>query len=74
MAGMLQIITWILCFYLVLKGVEILQISLASSRENRASMIIWAVVVLAICIVAAGGFIAMQDQQASSLSQNFRNQ
>ena len=29
MAGMLQIITYLLAFYLVMKGVEILQIGLA---------------------------------------------
>lgn len=74
MAGMLQIITWVLCFYLVLKGVEILQIALASNRENRTGMIIWALIVLGVCVLAAGAFITLQDQQASSLSQNFTNQ
>ena len=39
MAGMLQIITYLLAFYLVMKGVEILQIGLASSRENTGPLI-----------------------------------
>lgn len=38
MAGMLQIITYLLAFYLVMKGVEILQIGLASSRENTGHL------------------------------------
>ena len=39
MAGMLQIITYLLAFYLIVKGVEILQIALASNREHRAGLI-----------------------------------
>ena len=39
MAGMLQIITYLLSFYLVMKGAEILQIALASNREKRLSLI-----------------------------------
>jgi len=34
MAGMLQIITYLLCFYLVIKGIEILQIGISSSRPS----------------------------------------
>lgn len=64
MAGMLQIITYLLSFYLVIKGVEILQIALASNRENRAGIITFGVLVLLACIVAAAGFVAMQDGQA----------
>ena len=36
MAGMLQIITYLLGFYLIVKGFEVLQIGLASNRQNRA--------------------------------------
>jgi hypothetical protein len=32
MAGMLQILTYLLAFYLIIKGIEVLQIGLASSR------------------------------------------
>lgn len=39
MAGMLQIITYLLAFYLVVKGIEILQIALASNRDKRGSII-----------------------------------
>ena len=70
MAGMLQIITYVLCFYLIIKGFEILQIALASNREKRAGIITLGVLVLIACIAAAVFFANMQDQQAISLSQN----
>lgn len=70
MAGMLQIITYLLCFYLVVKGIEILQIGLSSSRPNRAGPVALGTCVLIACIVAAGGFITMQDDQAKSLSRS----
>lgn len=68
MAGMLQIITYLLAFYLVVKGVEILQIALASNREKRGGIITLGVLVLIACMLAAGGFVTMQDEQAQSLS------
>ena len=70
MAGMLQIITYLLCFYLVVKGIEILQIGLASGRPNRAGPVTLGACVLVACIVAAGAFVTMQDDQARSLSRN----
>ena len=70
MAGMLQIITYLLAFYLVIKGVEILQIALASNREKRSGIILFGVLVLIACIVAAAGFVSMQDKQATSLSRD----
>ena len=68
MAGMLQIITYLLAFYLVVKGVEILQIALASNREKRAGIITFGVLVLIACVFAASSFVTMQDKQAQSLS------
>lgn len=67
MAGMLQILTYLLSFYLVIKGVEILQIALASSREKRRPLIILGSLTLIACIFAGFGFSAMQDKQAESL-------
>jgi hypothetical protein len=54
---MLQILTYLLAFYLV---VEILQIALALSKENRAGIIALGVLVLIACMVAAGAFVALQ--------------
>jgi uncharacterized membrane protein HdeD (DUF308 family) len=65
---MLQILTYLLSFYLCIKGVEILQIALASSRPNRAGIITIGCVALIACIVAAVTFSALQDHQATSMS------
>lgn len=70
MAGMLQIMTYLLSFYLVMKGVEILQVGLASNRPNRTALIIVGSISLISCVFAAVGFSSMQDQQASQLSRN----
>lgn len=72
MVGMLQVITYVLCFYLIIKGAEILQIALASNREKRGGIITFGVLVLIACIVAAGGFVTLQDRQAVSVSQTSR--
>ncbi len=68
MAGMVQILTYLLCFYLVVKGIEVLQIALASGRESRGAMITLGVLTLIACIGAAFVFAFLQDNQASSLS------
>ena len=47
MAGMLQILTYLLAFYLVVKGIEVLQIALASPREKRGGIIVLGSVTLA---------------------------
>ena len=39
MAGMLQILTYMLAFYFILKGIEILQIALSSNRDKRGGII-----------------------------------
>lgn len=64
MAGMLQIITYLLSFYLIIKGIEVLQIGLASNNENKTGIIIFGSLVLVVCIIAAAFFVNMQDQQA----------
>ena len=67
MAGMLQIITYMLAFYFVLKGIEILQMALSSNREKRGGIVALGVVVLVVCIIAGIGFVSLQDQQAQSM-------
>ena len=49
------------------KGIEILQIALASGRPNRGGIVLFAAFVLVACILAAFSFVYMQDQQAMSL-------
>ncbi|MDR3509928.1 MAG: hypothetical protein P4L64_18730 [Caulobacteraceae bacterium] len=65
---MLQIITYMLAFYFILKGVEILQIGLASNRENRKLLIGIGVLSIIACVIAASAFVSQQDSQAESLS------
>lgn len=67
MVGMLQVLTYLLAFYLVLKGVEILQIALASNRPKRTGIVILGAFVLGASILAAVGFVEMQDNQAQSI-------
>lgn len=66
---MLQIITYMLAFYLVIKGIEVLQIALASTRERRDGIITIGVLTLAACILAAFFFVAMQEEQAKAMNQ-----
>jgi hypothetical protein len=56
MAGMLQIITYLLCVHLVYKGWEILQIAMMSARPDRRAGII-------------GGALAIVVSLALSVSQ-----
>lgn len=72
MAGMLQIITYLLAFYLIMKGVEILQIALASNRENRQGIILLGALAILACLFVAGATVRMQDKQAESMSRNMR--
>jgi len=69
MTGMLQIITYMLGFYLVVKGVEVLQIGLASNRSSRVGMIALGILTVFACVIAAGAFVYMQDRQAMSMNQ-----
>ena len=73
MIGMLQIITDLLAFYLVVKGVEVLLIGLASNRENRNQIILVGKLTLAACVIAALSFTSWQDNQASTISKSMPN-
>jgi len=67
---MLQIITYLLGIYLVVKGVQVLQTGLASSRENRGLLIAIGVATLITCSVSAAVLVSWQDEQAKSMSRN----
>ena len=68
MAGMLQILTYLLGIYLVFKGVEIFQIALMSSRPNRLLGLTIGSISIVACVVAAIFFVHLQDMQAEALS------
>jgi len=56
---MLQLIGFLLCFYLVFKGYEILQIALASSREDKSKIVAWGVMWFVWSIIIAAIFAMM---------------
>ncbi|HEU4712024.1 MAG TPA: hypothetical protein VFS76_10690 [Pyrinomonadaceae bacterium] len=70
MVGMLQIVTYLLCVYLVFKGVEIFQIALASQRTDgsRTLALIIGGVMIAISILAAIIFAIWITDQAVGVS------
>ena len=70
MIGMLQIITYLLCVYLVFKGFEIAQLAITSSRENRAAAFVVGILAVVVSICAAGYFVVAIDSQATAVSQH----
>ena len=68
MVGMLQIITYLLCVYLVFKGFEILQIALMSPIEKKTFGVALGGLLLLVSIWAATYFVKAIDTQAASVS------
>jgi len=67
MVGMLQIITYLLCVYLVFKAVEIFNIGLASSSEIRGVSIAIGVLAIIASVALAIHFGDAIDAQAGSV-------
>jgi len=74
MIGMLQIMTYLLCFYLVFKGFEILQIALMSARDDRAGGITIGVLMLVVSVTLAFYFVHAIDAQATSVASHMPQQ
>lgn len=68
MVGMLQIMTYMFAFYLVVKGLEFVQRAMIAPKETKRGASILAGVVLVACIVAALVGVSTQDEQATSVS------
>ncbi len=49
---MLQILGWLGCFYLVIKGVQVLQTGLAASHKERNFLIVIGGCTLAACMIS----------------------
>ena len=64
---MLQIITYLLCVYLVFKGIEIYQIAQMSSREDRKGGLSLGSAMIAISLIAAAIFYFLINNQAESI-------
>jgi uncharacterized membrane protein HdeD (DUF308 family) len=71
MVGMLQILTYFLALYLVMKGIEILQIGLASANQDRSLVVTIGIVSVIVCVIGAAVFTTWQDNQAASVSSHF---
>jgi hypothetical protein len=67
---MLQIITYLLCVYLIFKGVEIFQIALASERTDKSRMVALIIggAMVTISVVVAIGFAIWITDQAVGVS------
>jgi len=68
MIGILQIMTYLLCVYLVFKGVEIFQIALMSSEEKKGMGLAIGGIMIIVSLVCAVGFSYWVDVQAESIS------
>lgn len=76
MVGMLQIITYLLCVYLIFKGIEIFQIALMSGTDSKTRQLVGFIVgfvMIGISIVAAYVFVGWIDSQASSVGNSMPN-
>jgi hypothetical protein len=70
MAGMLQIMTYLLCVYLIYKGFEILQIALMSNREDRTAGLIIGVIAVVVAFFAAFKFFNWINEQAEVIGRS----
>ena len=70
MVGMLQIITYLFCVYLVFKAIEIYQIAKMSSRDDNSGGLTLGTIMIIISIVAALVFIAWINMQAESVGKS----
>jgi hypothetical protein len=68
MVGMIQILTYLLCVYLVFKGFEIFQIALVSTSTNRSAGIVIGILAIILSVCAAVGFWFWTDTQAASVA------
>ena len=72
MIGMLQIITYLLCIYLVFKGVEILQIALANQRPGNSTPVVLGFIMLAASIGIAIYFAIWVDKFAAQIGNSMQ--
>lgn len=66
---MLQIVIWMLCVYMVLKGVELWLIAAANTTESRTLSRAVSYVSLIIAVLAAGLFFALSLEQGRQFNQ-----
>lgn len=67
MVGMLQIITYLLCVYLVFKGIEIFQIANVKSKENEGRGLYLGTAMIIIAAILALVFYTLINSQAEAV-------
>lgn len=73
MLGMMQILTYLLCVYLVFKAIEIFQIAYVSNSEKRGHALTLGIVVIMVSVFVGIGFSLWSDKQAQSVSDNMQS-
>jgi len=75
MLGMMQIMIWLLCVYLVFKGIEIFQIAFVSSRDglSRGTGITVGIIMIIVAVAAAIIFFMMEEQMAKQVGDSQQN-
>lgn len=73
MVGMLQILTYLLCIYLVFKAYEIFQIAYVSTSDKRAAAVRNGIILIVLSVLIAIGFALWADSQAESISRSMRS-
>jgi hypothetical protein len=68
MVGMLQVLTYMFAFYLVLKGVELYLLARPRPGESDKKDQGTGLLLLIVCIIAAGAFVFMQESQAAKIA------
>lgn len=69
MVGLLQIIIWMGCVYLILKGISVLQTGLASGNEKKGELLALGYAAVIIAIGAAVVFFGLAETQVASLQE-----
>ena len=73
MVGLMQVMIYLFCAYIVFKGVEIFQIAYVSKPENpgnRSSGIVFGIIAIIAAIVIAILALILEEGIASSIGKN----
>jgi hypothetical protein len=68
MAGYLTIIIWMGAAMLVLKGVEIYQIAITSSRQDRGPAVVIGIVAAVLAVASAGYAIHLEGEHSDTMA------
>jgi uncharacterized membrane protein HdeD (DUF308 family) len=69
MIGFLQIIIYMLCVYFVLKGIEVYQIGLTNTTDQRRWAMIVGTITVVAALAAAAGFFVFEEYYAQQFAE-----